>query len=1744
MYKRLWIAGLLLALTFFVVMAQEQPGGTINDNRPFVEVPLILDSATIVTIDLTATSGDLDPLLFLVDESGSILAENDDRGPGDYNARINALRLPRGEYTIVATRFGVTNGDSEGDYSLDIQRSTLDTFLPEYVVSDTGLSAAGFPEIAPRERADWVVLAYYGGDTDLEAAIMKDFDEFEVAGGSDETVRIVALLDRHPAYSDANGNWNTARLYEIGPDVTGDWATTYPPTMDTDFLTDLGDINTGTGESLAQFLVWSLKNFPADHYAIAFASHGGGWNGLIKDDTANDSVITLPEFRSAFDLALSINNGDRFDLLINDACIMSSVEYYGIMADYFNVSLASPEIVVDPALDMSLLTSTLRRDPQVEMVTLGQDLVDTYMQRDILLRPGPDTAFLSHAVTDLNRFDPVIQAVEKFATIINRDPDRFASLLGLARANTYTFSEFLGERDKVDVGHFMQQVIAYTAEPELVLAARDVIQTLEEARLYGSAGPGAERFTSYYNIYFPKISSEFNVGYFSDSPLVNWGQMLASYYSAITPRMWQVDDSVLIYHPPQRPQVKVTKVYPEVSSTAFPPTLALEVIGNRLAEGDFTVDVVDGDRTIRLLETSIMTEVFTGDTVDLVNHWKSGIDLSEFNWLPVNLPMVNDGINSHNELLIKTEEMVALEGRYRTGGGDWNEVAVVFDYDGRVQQVISRSGELGTLAPTEIPLGAEFQAYRFVVAGNGDVKGEAGNTYIWPEGGLTWSDEPAPSGQYDLGFVVKTFGGTVGSDSVRITLDNAAPSEAYVGYTDMGLGINFQRPVDWGMVGDFGNRLTTVAENELAEINIYYFPFSDLPYGILGEIQRENRWVLDGPAQFVTVAGVQALEASYSFPKDTNWRGRAFVFHRETADGSTGFVFTVNARADNEQVVDEVYPVLRDTLTVFDAVALAETGESTWRYDFVRDLAYPVPVSWLSSPDSVWTVYTPLTGPSGQFAAVGRMADNNANRVMSSLIDEFALDMQITRRTYVGESHTWDSVHYSGKVDNVEIAGRVYVTTVDARVYALHFRTPVDGTEVNVFRTVFEPMLDGFAPPLSVPFSSGGVQPAFIKAAVVASNESCDDVGLNQVCTGQGEVNATYVDTGRGLNQPAQQTIDNLESLEVGILDDGMIDPLSIAVVSVQGNLSAESGGVRILAFGGLTVNNLSRPDPAQLDQVWLENIAGQRVNIRALPQAGARILAAFDPGELVEAVSLLEDGSWIRVKLPDDPSRTGWVLASLLSRPDDMGRLRIGDPTVPHFVSMQSLEVLVTDGSSYASLLNGLLIIVPEGLRAFDLEINGVQYKLAPGAVVFWRADGGDTSEVDLDASGEVLLIAKRRPGAWATDVLRGALRVEIRNEENGTRSLTTSFSGGSISYNPENDKPQIEGFEMMQSAVGQALLTSDPESQPMQQLTKEEIQQIIDEQPFFNSIDMADINDIADYYNLPDFIDPVDLVEFILDESDVNLDEIRNLDDLSEVVREIVDQLETPTPEPTVETPVVTPEPPAETPVVTPEPPVETPVVTPEMTPEVPVETPVVTPEVPVELYLIPPSLVECGLEETVSAVVEFYASDGATISQAEATSIQAQIASINYVSILDGTRFEVNLNCVGVGENGIDLAVTDSAGRIVTGGFTIIVFESRVGQDEVFLSPPSIVECSIEESVPVTVGFYASDGAILTEASAVSLQPAVAIESGVMVLDSVTFEVYIFCAGAGETAFDISATDDTGRVTSGSFTVIVSG
>lgn len=1066
--------------------------GEISDREYFAEFPITdVREGSTISIETRATSGDLDLYigLFLGED---LIAENDDREQGSFDAALEYPQAQAGDYSVIVTRYGFEDGNTEGKFELAIKVSGGGG-----VVSGGGGTvvsnpvAAGYPQMNPTPSiAEWTVLVYMGADNNLEDGLVNDLDEFERAGGSNDRVRIITLIDRAPGFDRSNGNWQDTRIFEVGRDRTGDAAFQYPPTIDTREIVSLGELDTSYGQNLLDFLVWGIQTYPAQRYAISLNDHGGAWTGIVTDDTTGRGILTMPELQTVFQGALEQTGIDRFDLLINDACLMSSIEYYAAMAPYFNYVISSPEITLNPSFDMDLLTRALNRDPEIPIPELGRLIVDKYVQD--MQQLSPDTSpVLGAAVTDLQQMGTVVEALDNFAAVFTAQPQAFVSLFGSVRSNTYTYSFFLpedqfGPATNIDIGSFMQGVVDGTRDQALRDAAEDVLRALNGIRLYGAAGPQLDRFTSYYNIYFPSRSFEFQANYFQENPLESWSQVLRGYFGNVSagggfraavrapvggpqgaPPLSPVDAPSVV------PQVAITNLFPAEGNANVPFKVGMEVTGRNISQGIFTVDQIQPDgSSLRLDSSLIVTTVVEDGVADQINFWAPGVDDFTFTW-NVELSQVTDGQTTAFELVQLNDDIFSLAGRYHPPGSEeWVDVTLIFGDDNRVESAVSRQPGTNALAPIRLEVGGEFQTYRSVVSADGVVQSQPGTTYQWTEDSLSWSQEPAPDGQYNLGFLIEAFGGATGFNSTQVTVNNDGVNPATVGYLDTDWGFLIQRPDDFSSMDYFADGPFLQSSKNGEEYLFVYPVFEVEDEDDLESIARQalDPFGTEYDRRFVeeTYGDKDGLEFTYSYANNDGdeYAGRGFVIYLE--DLELGLVFA--SEALDEDRTDELFEIMMTDIVFFDPATWDEGDTGRWQGDFYDDdTRYSVPSTWMPGGERedtgrIWFYAPDDDASSPIFAAVTAYPDreDSAEDLRDAFIEEYVEDQRgyevVDTETYYGENETWEVTTY--RRDG--FVGRVYASIGENDTgYVWWFEAPED--EFNdLFDTTFRIMVDSF----------------------------------------------------------------------------------------------------------------------------------------------------------------------------------------------------------------------------------------------------------------------------------------------------------------------------------------------------------------------------------------------------------------------------------------------------------------------------------------------------------------------------------------------------------------------------------------------------------------------------------------------------------------------------------------------------------
>ena len=183
----------------------------------------------------------------------------------------------------------------------------------------------------------WTFLVYMAAANDLNSSALVDVQEM-MKVGSNENITIIV----YATMRDDNGQEITKKLYidkdrvmQIGQDM----------------IRDSGDIAT-----LEEALQWAVVDYPSKHLAVVLWSRGSGVlnrsglpaisRGICYDDNTGH-YLTDRDCLQAFAWARdTLRHGKKIDIIVLDACFLSSLELAYTLSSCADYMVASEEAVV------------------------------------------------------------------------------------------------------------------------------------------------------------------------------------------------------------------------------------------------------------------------------------------------------------------------------------------------------------------------------------------------------------------------------------------------------------------------------------------------------------------------------------------------------------------------------------------------------------------------------------------------------------------------------------------------------------------------------------------------------------------------------------------------------------------------------------------------------------------------------------------------------------------------------------------------------------------------------------------------------------------------------------------------------------------------------------------------------------------------------------------------------------------------------------------------------------------------------------------------------------------------------------------------------------------------------------------------------------------------------------------------------------------------------------------------------
>ena len=341
-----------------------------------------------------------------------------------------------------------------------------------------------------------------GGDTKSGGNAEKEFTVMVYIVGSNLESQVGAATSDIEEMEEAGLNYSKTNLllYTGG---SRRWVSDIP--NDTNNVLDLSredgsriiagtseSANMGTPETLAEFVNYCTRNYPAEHYALILWDHGGGplW-GYGSDELFGYDSLILDELRTAMNGTM-FGPDNKLDWVGFDACLMGSIENAVLWKDYAQYLISSEEVEPGRGWDYHFLSVFNDSPPAEDSARAAVDAYGSYYEENRSEFFAPDVTL---SVMDLSGTDQVVNAVnELFGAVDDGIQGGGYARINQARSKAKAFGLSAVESveaayDLVDLKDFTGQLQElYPSECEAVADAVNQMVIHSTSNVEGAGG--------------------------------------------------------------------------------------------------------------------------------------------------------------------------------------------------------------------------------------------------------------------------------------------------------------------------------------------------------------------------------------------------------------------------------------------------------------------------------------------------------------------------------------------------------------------------------------------------------------------------------------------------------------------------------------------------------------------------------------------------------------------------------------------------------------------------------------------------------------------------------------------------------------------------------------------------------------------------------------------------------------------------------------------------------------------------------------------------------------------------------------------------------------------------------------------------------------------------------------------------------------------------------------------------------
>ena len=249
------------------------------------------------------------------------------------------------------------------------------------------------------------------------------------------------------------------------------------------------------GDTLANFISWGVKNYPANRYFLVLWDHGGGsMTGYGYDELYPNSSMTLDKVSAAIK-----STGVKFDIIGFDACLMQNAETAFALTPYADYLIGSEETEPGTGWAYTNWLNAVAKNTSMPSLEIGKMIIDDFVTGNQPGASANDKNTLS--IVDLAEFEYVFpKAISSFARSISQtiSSNNYKAVAD-ARSVSKEFAQSQA-LDQVDLLHFANSL--QTAE------GQNLIKALQSCIKYNRTSRTVKNAYGM-SIYFPYRNSRY-----------------------------------------------------------------------------------------------------------------------------------------------------------------------------------------------------------------------------------------------------------------------------------------------------------------------------------------------------------------------------------------------------------------------------------------------------------------------------------------------------------------------------------------------------------------------------------------------------------------------------------------------------------------------------------------------------------------------------------------------------------------------------------------------------------------------------------------------------------------------------------------------------------------------------------------------------------------------------------------------------------------------------------------------------------------------------------------------------------------------------------------------------------------------------------------------------------------------------------------------------------------------------------